>query len=102
MTAAINKLLRFKAAERGDKRFYSSKPCKNCSNYERYVINCACVQCAITRGKKVTTEIKVKKRLVANLRQASVVVHQDDYQAVLDFAKSLRAARNNKAIAPST
>lgn len=55
------KILNPSAAKRWAKRHgavrYHGKPCKTCSNTERYTCSSTCVHCNFTRNKKIREQV---------------------------------------------
>jgi len=83
---------RREAAEAGEVRYYTGRPCAKNHVAERYTASGNCVQCASERSGVYATMLKAA-RFNGDLVEFKAEIHKDDREAVQSLIDALAAAR---------
>ena len=86
-------LTRAEATTQGLKKYWDGKPCKNGHDTGRYTSSGVCIGCLNGYRKYTSAADLAAARLARGVVAVRVECHQDDQQAVHDFAAALLTAR---------
>ena len=83
---------RREAAEAGEARYYTGRPCGKDHDSERYTASGNCVKCASARSGVYATMLKAA-RFNGDLVKVSYEIHKEDREAIQNLVDALAAAR---------
>jgi len=85
---------RKEAAQLGQTKYYTGKPCKHGHLAQRYVSSGLCISCTADRAKGFRRNVADAR---SGLIAVTVMVHPDDKRAIEDTASALNMGRPHSA-----